>query len=563
VSATDGSIDCDFLVIGSGGGALAAAVTAALKGLKVVVVEKERWFGGATARSGGWLWLPGNRFCPPGDGAEARIYLEQRAGRHWRAARVDAFLANGPRMAQFLEDAGALRLFQVEGFYDYASEQPGAAAGRGLMPEPFDGRKLGPLLRKLRPPLSVATFLGMMVELPEQPIFLKAGRSLPAALFVGKRLVQHGWAMLRYGGITRLANGGALIARLLRSAADLGVDLRTDSPALGLIRDADGRVAGAEVRIAGRPCTIRAARGTLLTTGGFHHDPDRRDALVPWAVGVPETWNAFPAANSGDGLRLAEAVGADISDDVSSPVAMGPLTPLKKPVGNALTFPQFGGRAKPGLIAVLPDGRRFCNEALSYHVFGQALIDAFGGRPGAHAWLICDDRSYRRYGLGYAKPWPIPAGIYRRMGYLTSAPTLRQLAEQCGIDPLQLEGTVARYNVGARYGRDEEFGRGTTRYERALGDAEHAPNPCVAPLLQAPFHAVRVIPGALGSFAGLMTDDQARVLDRAGDVIPGLYAAGNDMLSVFGGDYVGGGTTIGPAMTFGYVAALHAAGNTS
>jgi len=553
-------LECDFLVIGSGGGALAAAVTAAVLGLKVIVVEKARWFGGATARSGGWLWLPGNRFCPPGDSEAARIYLQGRAGPHWRPDRVDAFLAAAPRMHEFFEKRTEVRLFQVKGFWDYSSEDPGAAAGRGLMPEPCDASILGPLRPKLRPPLRVATLFGMMIELPEQATFMKAGRSLSAALFVAKRLVRHTLSVLRHGDITRLANGGALIARLLKSARDNGVELHTEAPATALIPRAGGGVAGAMVTINGVPTEIHARRGVVVATGGFNHDRKRRDVLTPWAAGVPESWDPFPSENTGDGLRMAEEVGGVVCADVSSSVALGPLTPLARPVGNAPMFPQFGGRAKPGVIAVLPNGRRFVDEAKSYHVFGQALIDAWNGKPGAHAWLICDDRSYRRYGLGYAKPWPVPAGRYRRMGYLVSANTLSDLASKCGIDANALTATVSAFNADAARNEDRAFGRGSTRYERVMGDADCAPNPCVAPLLRAPFHAVRVIPGALGTFAGLLTDGRARVLDRNDQPIPGLYAAGNDLMSVFGGDYVGGGCTIGPAMTFGYLAALDAVG---
>jgi succinate dehydrogenase/fumarate reductase flavoprotein subunit len=547
-----------LLVIGSGAGALAAAVTAAVLGLKVVVVEKAPWFGGATARSGGWLWLPGNRFCPPGDSAAARLYLQGRAGPHWRADRVDAFLEAAPLMHEFFEARTELRLFQVRGFWDYSSEEPGAAAGRGLMPAPCDASILGPWRPKLRPPLRVATLLGMMVELPEQATFMKAGRSVGAALFVAKRLTQHALAVLRHGDITRLANGAALIARLLKSALDHGVDLHTDSPATALIRRAEGGVAGAVVTMRGVTTEIYARRGVVVATGGFNHDGQRRDALVPWAAGVPESWDVFPTENTGDGIRMAEEVGGVVSADVASAVALAPLTPLPRPVGNSPVFPQFSGRAKPGLIAVLPDGRRFVDEAKSYHVFGRALIDAWGGKPGAHAWLICDDASYRRYGLGFAKPWPVPSGQYRRNGYLVSAPTLAALASQCGIDAAGLTATVMAYNADAARSEDRAFGRGSSRYERALGDAERTPNPCVAPLLKPPFHAVRVIPGAVGTFAGLLTDGKARVLDARGEPIPGLYAAGNDLMSPFGGDYVGGGCTIGPAMTFGYLAALDA-----
>jgi succinate dehydrogenase/fumarate reductase flavoprotein subunit len=552
-------LDCDVLVIGSGGGALAAAVTAAVMKLTVIVVEKAPWFGGATARSGGWLWLPGNRFSPPGDSEAARLYLQGRAGKHWRPDRVDAFLAAAPRMHEFFETRTELRLFPVKGFWDYSSEDPGAAAGRGLMPEPCDASILGPLRAKLRPPLRVATLLGMMIELPEQATFMKAGRSASAAFFVAKRLTRHALAVLRHGDITRLANGAALIARLLKTATDNGVELHTDAPAMALIPRSGGGVSGAVVTVGGVPTEIHARRGVVVATGGFNHDRKRRDALTPWAAGVPESWDAFPTENSGDGLRMAEEVGGVVCADVASPVALAPLTPLAKPIGNAPMFPQFSGRAKPGLIAVLPNGQRFVDEAKSYHVFGRALIEAWGGKPGAHAWLICDDRSYRRYGLGYAKPWPIPPQIYRRIGYLTSAPSIPALAAKCGIDAAGLAATITAFNADAARSEDRAFGRGSTRYERVLGDAECTPNPCVAPLIEPPFHAVRVIPGAVGTFAGLLTDGRARVLDSQGQPILGLYAAGNDLMSVFGGDYIGGGCTIGPGMVFGYLAALDAA----
>lgn len=553
-------LECDLLVLGSGAGALSAAATSAILGLEVVVVEKDDVFGGATARSGGWVWIPGNAAQPAGDAEKAKVYIQGRAGPHFRADRVDAFLAAAPKMVSFFETHTALRFRSIPGFYDYSSDDPGATDGRAMITEPYVAAELGPLLDRVRPPLTVATFLGMMVELREQATFMKAGRSPAAALYVLRRLAGHFLRLALTGRRARIANGAALVGRLLQSADKHGSRLLSRSPARKLILASDGTVLGAEVVVDGRPTQILARKGVVLATGGFNHDPVRRERLVPWSAGKPAAWDMFPTGNTGDGLRMAEEAGGIVGADLSSAVALGPLSTFDRLVGNSLAFPQLSGRAKPGLIAVLPSGRRFCNEALSYHDFTRALLGACAGRPDAEAYLICDRRSYRRYGLGFAKPWPIPSGRYERMGYLKKGATLRELAEACGIDRQELEATVDAYNAHAREGRDPEFGRGSTAYERALGDADHGPNPCVAPLEQGPFYAVRVIPGVLGAFAGLITDGQARVLDGAGRPVPNLYAAGNDAMSLFGGDYIAGGTTLGPAMTMGFLAGMTAAG---
>lgn len=553
-------LECDLLVLGSGAGALSAAATAAILGLRVVVAEKDDTFGGATARSGGWVWIPGNSGRPAGDVEEARIYIQGRAGPHFRAARVDAFLAAAPKMVSFFETYTALRFHSIPGFYDYSSDDPGATDGRAMITEPYDAAELGHLLDRVRAPLTVATFLGVMIELREQATFMKAGRSPAAAFYVLKRLTGHFMRIAFTGRRARIANGAALVGRLLQAADKHGAQLFSRSPAKKLIRSSDGAVLGAEVVIDGRSTQVLARQGVVLATGGFNHDPVRREALVSWSEGKPAAWDMFPTGNTGDGLRMAEDAGGVVSADLSSAVAMGPLSTFDRPVGNSLAFPQLSGRAKPGLIAVLPNGRRFCNEALSYHEFTKALISAYGGRPDAEAYLICDQRSYRRYGLGFAKPWPIPSGRYERMGYLKKGATLCELAVACGIDGQALEATLKAYNAPARNGLDPEFGRGSTAYERAMGDADHGPNPCVAPLEQGPFYAVRVIPGALGSFAGLITDGNARVLDSENKPVPNLYAAGNDAMSLFGGDYIAGGTTLGPAMTMGFLAGMTAAG---
>jgi succinate dehydrogenase/fumarate reductase flavoprotein subunit len=213
-------------------------------------------------------------------------------------------------------------------------------------------------------------------------------------------------------------------------------------------------------------------------------------------------------------------------------------------------------RAKPGFIAVLDNGRRFTNEADSYHDFMQSLFAALPDNRQPHCWLICDHRAQRRYGLGAARPFPLPTWGVQRQGYLRKGRTLAQLAERCGIDAAQLQGTVDNFNKGARAGRDDEFQRGASAYNRAQGEALHRPNPALGELHTGPYYAVKLEPGSLGTFAGLATDSQARVLDSQGLAIGGLYAVGNDMSSIMGGHYPSGGITLGPALTFGYLAGL-------
>jgi succinate dehydrogenase/fumarate reductase flavoprotein subunit len=321
----------------------------------------------------------------------------------------------------------------------------------------------------------------------------------------------------------------------------------------------DGAVRGALVEREGRPVHVRARRGVVLAAGGFPQDAAQRRALFRHAPTGAEHWSPAPPGNTGDGLRPGEAVGAALEDRFLNAAAWVPVSLVPWPDGSTGTFPHFVDRAKPGVIAVTAAGTRFVNEADSYHDFIQAMVAATDGRERA-AWLLCDHATLRRYGLGFAKPFPLPLTPYLRSGYLKRGRTLPALAAATGIDAAALERTVAGFNGPARRGEDPAFGRGSTAYNRSLGDPLVAPNPCVAPLEKPPFYAVKVVPGDLGTFAGLRGDAHARVLDGAGRPIPGLYAAGNDLASVMGGNYPGGGITLGPAMAFGWIAAHHLAG---
>jgi succinate dehydrogenase/fumarate reductase flavoprotein subunit len=270
---------------------------------------------------------------------------------------------------------------------------------------------------------------------------------------------------------------------------------------------------------------------------------------------------AAPSA-TGDGLRLGESVGGKVDGTLAAPGAWCPVSLVPFPDGTVGRFPHIIERGKPGIIGVLADGRRFCNEGNGYHDYVAAMLHAVPPGQDVASWLICTRAFQRRYGLGIARPVPLPVSPYIRSGYIKVGETIRELAQNCGINPEGLERTVTEYNVHAREGEDPAFGRGSTPYNRHQGDTGNKPNPCVAPIERGPFYAVKVVPGSFGTFAGLTADASARVLDANDVPIPGLYAAGTDMASVMGGHYPAGGINLGPAMTFGYIAGRHAAGVT-
>ncbi|MFO1361262.1 MAG: FAD-dependent oxidoreductase [Burkholderiales bacterium] len=564
----EGTIDCDVLVAGSGAGGMAAAVTARKHGLDVVVAEKESWFGGTTALSGGWLWVPGNRpgarlseqagaTEPPG---AARAYLQDQCGPWFDAARVDAFLAAGPRMVEFFMRETAVQFECPVMFPDYHPDAPGGApGGRSIVAAPFDGRALGRSLAKLRPPLPELTLFGMMLGSGKEIVhFFNATRSFESARVVAKRLASHARDLALYRRGIRLTNGNALAGRLLKSAEDAGVRLLLVAPVRELLR-ADGAVRGARLDTADGPVQVRARRGVVLACGGFPQDVERRRRLFPHAPTGAEHWSPAPPGNTGDGLRLAEQAGARIEQDLPHAAAWVPVSRVARRDGTTGLFPHFIDRAKPGVIAVTRKGRRFVNEANSYHDFVQGLVAA-AGRDAPTAFLLADHRAIRRYGLGFAKAFPLPLGPYLRSGYLLRGDTLAALAARAGIDAAALQVTVDAYNRHAREGADPEFRKGSSAYNRFLGDATVAPNPCIAPLEVPPFYAVQVVVGDLGTYAGIGTDGRARVLGARGEPIAGLYAAGNDMASIMGGNYPAGGITLGPAMTFGYIAGCDLAG---
>ncbi|OCX67365.1 FAD-binding dehydrogenase [Thioclava sp. SK-1] len=542
----------DLIVLGAGAGGLAAAVTAAAQGLRVIVLEKADVVGGTTAWSGGWIWAPGNALGAALDpqAEQARTYLQAVCGAHLCADRVDAFLAAAPQMVDFFHTQTALQFDGGFAIPDTYGHQPGAGmGGRSVIARPFDARALGASIGLLRPPVRETTFFGMTIQAgPDLRAFMTMTRSPRALAYASGRVVRHIRDLALYRRGMDLRNGAALAGRLLRSALDLGVQVQTGVQVQHLTQvQTRGQVDG--VRLTDG--TQIFARAVVLACGGYGHAPD---------VDVTEATGAAPAQSlsvptaRGDGLALAQAVGAALDMKVAQNRALCPVSSVCWPDGRDALFPHIIDRGKPGVIGVLQSGQRFCNEGLGYHDYVEAMLRAVPRGQPAQSWLICDYRFLRRYGLGVVRPQPVPWRQWVKRGYLHRGRNLHALAQSCGIDPDGLAQTIARFNADAARGEDSEFGRGTTAYMRLQGDPQHAPNPNLAPIAKPPFFAVKVVPGSFSTFAGIATDPQARVLREDGSVIDGLWSAGSDAASVFGGFYPAGGINLGPALTFGFVA---------
>ncbi|MGW7319395.1 FAD-dependent oxidoreductase [Streptomyces sp. NPDC054865] len=535
----------DVVVAGSGAAGLAAAITARLRGLTVLVVEKTEAYGGSTALSGGAIWVPGNfhldRAAIADTHDKARAYLDATVGDRVPDARKEAYLAHGPRMVREFHDRTEVRFMYTPGYPDYFPEAPGGMAqGRSVEPCIVDFRRLGELGRTMRraglPTYGLTMtsydfrFLNMVARTwAGRRTSVKVGMRAVKALVTGRKL---------------LSLGEALIARMRLSLDRLGGDLWLSAPLTGLVTDDSGRVEGVRVVRAGREVTVRARGGVVLAAGGFSHDAELREKHLPAPTSTD--WTHASEGQTGDALRLGEELGAatDLLDRVWGAPSVCP--PGEKP------FFLVADRGIPGMVIVDGAGERYANEALPYHAFVDRMYAA--DRPGAStvpSWLVLDARSKARYlfaGLFPGQPFP---ARWLESGFVKKAATVEELARQ--ISAPGLPAAVLRFNGFAERGVDEDFGRGAGVHDRYYGDPT-LPNPNLAPIDKGPFYAVPVHPGDIGTKGGLVTDGDGRVLREDASPIGGLYAAGNCSAAVMGETYPGPGATIGPAMAFGWAA---------
>ncbi len=555
----------DAVLVGSGGGALTAALVARHHGLDVLIVEKTGLIGGSTAMSGGGVWVPDN---PPmrkagsqDSAAEALAYLAAVIGDVGPAsspARRRAFVEAGPRVVAFLQEQG-IPFRYADGYADYYSDLPGGKdRGRTIEALPFDTNTLGPYKSKLRPGSTKGLGLvGLGTELTRMSYYSRSPSDLLIALTV---LARTYGSRLRGQDLT--ANGGALVGRLLEQVLKQDVRIETEAPLTEIISE-DGAVTGVVVRKNGRDLRIRARKAVLLAAGGF----SRSDELRKQYGGDQAQTAAWSLANPGDTgevMQLAIKLGAatDLLDEAIW--LPGPRMPDGGPPPVASDRRAYTGkrlnafsraRWRPGSIIVDANGQRFVNEAVSYMEIGQRMFAQNRTVRAVPSWLIFDD-GFRRRSLFGVIPGDLPAK-WVTDGFLLKAGTLEGLAEQAGIDPHGLKETVNRFNANARGQADPDFHRGERAYDKFMGDPRLG---ALAPLDRPPFYASAHYPSDVGTCGGLLTDEHARVLSEAGEPIENLYATGNMTASVMGRHYLGAGASIAPALIFGYLAIKHITG---
>ena len=561
---TDGrrfDLETDLLVVGAGAAGMTAALVGALEGLQTILCEKSDTVGGTTATSAGTVWIPGSRQSSaagtPDTIEAARTYLAAMLGEGATDERLDAYLTLGPIVLDDLERRTSVRFAPPPVHPDYKNLPGAAVGGRALGALPFDGRLLGADFDRLRPPRREFTILGgLMVGKNDIAPLLHPLRSPRNLAHVARLLARHAFDRLRFPRGTQLIMGNALVARLFYDLRRTKVEIRFLTGLRELIKTGD-EIVGAVMISPNGELAIRARKGVVLATGGIGWSGELRERLLPESA---RRYSLSPSSNTGDGILAAERALAETEENLESPALWMPCSVMPQPDGHLSVFPHILlDRAKPGLLAVDRTGRRFVNEANSYHDFVEAMLRSNLMTSGVPSFLICDRSFIADYGLGLIHPGTRSLDRYLKAGYLFEGDTVLALAEKIGVDGTELAQTIERYNRYAEPGIDEEFGRGTSELNRFNGDPDNKPNPCLRRLGPGPYFAVAVWPADLASSAGLRTDSRGRVLAR-GKPLKGLYAAGNDAVSVFRGTYPGPGTMIGPAIVFGWCAATDAAG---
>ncbi|WP_374409963.1 FAD-dependent oxidoreductase [Novosphingobium colocasiae] len=548
----------DVVVVGSGAGGLTAAVVLAGQGLSVTVIEKAERFGGTTALSGGGAWIPNNHLmaaCDQTDSDEEAVtYLRQVLGNQFDEAWIRTYVASGKAMLADMEKTTEVKFYPIP-LSDYCPGLDGAKFARTVIAIEYDGRKLGKLISAVRDPLPGYAAFGSFQSDPQHVGKLTSVfKTREGFAYTMKRMAGFARDVVQYGKGSHMANGNALVGRLLKSAMDRGVTLRRRAALDSLIVE-DGKVTGVVAKTSDGTLRIAARKAVVLATGGFGANAEMRKLYIPQAE---DHLSAQPLENVGDGIRIGQSAGAQLAAPNAANGVWAPCSARRDSKGNILSvYPHFGpDRAKPGVVIVDDSGKRFINEAAPY----QDFVNLMNAREMKQAWYIGDRNTLRKYGMGIAMPAPLPYRHLVRDGYLTEAATIAELAGKIGVPAAALEETVAKFNSGAVNGQDPEFHKGEIAYDTIQGDYNHAPNPCVGPVQEGPFYAIKLQPGDCSTILGLQTSLDAEVLNAAGQPIPGLYAVGLDQNSLMKGTYPGGGSSIGPAMTFAWRAAHKIAG---
>lgn len=548
----------DVVVVGSGAAGMVAALTAAHQGLSTLVVEKAPHYGGSTARSGGGVWIPNNEILKR-DGVKdtadaARKYLHTIIGDVVPAEKIDTYLERGPEMLSFVLANSPLKLCWVPGYSDYYPETAGGkATGRSVEPKPFNAKKLGADEKGLEPPYGKVPL--NMVVLQQDYVRLNQLKRHPRGVLrsikVGVRSV---WANAT--GKNLVGMGRALIAPLRIGLQKAGVPVLLNTALTDLYVE-DGVVRGIYVRADGSPESaepqlIRARKGVILGSGGFEHNEQMR--VKYQRAPITTEWTVGAKANTGDGILAAEKLGAAL--ELMEDSWWGPTVPLVDAPWFALSE-----RNSPGSIIVNLNGKRFMNESMPYveachHMYGGQYGQGSGPGENVPAWLVFDQQYRDRYIFAGLQPGQRIPKKWIESGVVIKTDTLAELAEKTGLPAEALNATIERFNGFARAGADEDFHRGESAYDRYYGDPTNKPNPNLGEIKNGPFYAAKMVPGDLGTKGGIRTDNDGRALRDDNSVIDGLYAAGNVSSPVMGHTYPGPGGTIGPAMTFGYLAAL-------
>ena len=550
----------DVLVVGSGAGALVSALTARLGGADVTIIEKSDEIGGTSAMSGGGIWIPNSHYAQAmgvdDSTEEAYDYMKAVIGDQVEDDRIRAFVEEAPRMLEFL-DANTRLKYEPYPYPDYYPEQKGGKTGfRTHSPMPMHAKNLGALFSKLRATPAQSTVNGISITFSEGRAFLTQAPGWKFTIF--KMMARYFLdipSRLKGKRDRRLTLGNALVGRLLWSVKEMKIPLLTETSFKKLI-ETDGRVTGAVIERDGKEETITVSKGVVFGAGGFEHNQEMREKYLPQPSSGE--WSGSQRNNTGDAIRGGEEVGAKMTL-----MKHAWWAPSIKVPGWPQPFVLFAERSLPGLVIVNTDGLRFSNEAAPYLESGLSMYENDKNIVSVPSYIVFDANFRQKFplgplGPGYAFPDAALPGAVKKI--LVKAETLDELAEKVGLNAENLKETVRRNNEYAVTGKDTEYGRGDSYYDKFYGDSRTSPNPCIAPIDKAPYYAIPVYPGDIGTKGGLHTNARGQVVREDGSPIEGLYAIGNSSSSVMGDKYPGAGATIGPAMTFGYVAARHITG---